>query len=159
MKPVLLTNNLAAFLSMVSESEGTLHHPLTVCKGYDVIVTGIDGPEIFKGFKMHPFDCRPPKKINNQGLYSTASGRYQILLHNYRAYKCDLSLPDFSPSSQDAIALQLILEKDAILDINEGRIETAIIKCANIWASLPGNNYGQHQNKLNDLIASFNKFI
>jgi len=39
------------------------------------------------------------------------------------------------------------------LDVHAGRIQSAIEKCRNIWASLPGAGYGQHERKLDDLLA------
>ena len=73
--------NRKAFLDMLAFSEGTCveKHPLTQHDGYDVIVTGSDGPEVFTDFSQHPFVGRPAKHISGK-LYSTASGRYQPLL-------------------------------------------------------------------------------
>ncbi|EDS3867797.1 glycoside hydrolase family 104 protein, partial [Salmonella enterica subsp. enterica] len=50
--PVINTHqNIAAFLDMLAYSEGTANHPLTKNRGYDVIVTGLDGrPEIFTDY-------------------------------------------------------------------------------------------------------------
>ncbi len=55
--PVINTHqNIAAFLDMLAVSEGTANHPLTKNRGYDVIVTGLDGkPEIFTDYSDHPF--------------------------------------------------------------------------------------------------------
>lgn len=55
--PVINTHqNIAAFLDMLVVSEGTANHPLTKNRGYDVIVTGLDGkPEIFTDYSDHPF--------------------------------------------------------------------------------------------------------
>jgi muramidase (phage lysozyme) len=66
-----------------------------------------------------------------------------------------LNLPDFSPESQDAIALQQIREQKAIPDILAGRFDEAVKKCSNIWASLPGAGYGQHENELSKLRTAF----
>ncbi|MCV5349584.1 lysozyme, partial [Escherichia coli] len=42
--PVINTHqNIAAFLDMLAVSEGTANHPLKKNRGYDVIVTGLDG--------------------------------------------------------------------------------------------------------------------
>ncbi|STJ52172.1 phage lysin [Escherichia coli] len=39
---------------MLAVSEGTANHPLTKNRGYDVIVTGLDGkPEIFTDYSDH----------------------------------------------------------------------------------------------------------
>ena len=49
-----------------------------------------------------------------------------------------LGLKDFSPKSQDAVALQQIKERGALPQIDRGDIRQAIDRCSNIWASLPG---------------------
>jgi muramidase (phage lysozyme) len=155
-----MTPNEVAFLRMIAWSEGTLEHPLTKCGGYDVIVTGVDGkPEIFSNYSDHPFAFRPPKRLNQEGLFSTASGRYQLLFKYFEAYKKSLHLPDFSPKSQDIIALQQIKECGAINNINSDNISQAIRQCSNIWASLPGNSYGQRQNELDNLVEKFQEFV
>jgi len=146
------------FLDMLAWSEGTSTNPLTKCGGYDVVVTGHDGPEIFTNFSDHPFaQGRPAKLIRPAhdavaALYSTASGRYQLLLRYWRAYQGMLRLPDFSPASQDAVALRQIHEQGADGAIEAGDIEDAIFKCSNIWASLPGNTYAQHAHTLQALL-------
>ena len=138
--PVINTHqNIAAFLDMLAVSEGTANHPLTKNRGYDVIVTGLDGkPEIFTDYSDHPFaHGRPAKVFNRRGEKSTASGRYQQLYLFWPHYRKQLALPDFSSLSQDRLAIQLIRERGALDDIRAGRIERAISRCRNIWASLP----------------------
>ena len=110
--------------------------------GYNVIVgSTAEHPIIFNSYTTHP-------NVLNKRCNSTAAGRYQILYRYYVAYKKLLKLPDFSPVSQDRIALQMIKEQHALDDIEAGRLASAIAKCANIWASLPGAGYGQHENSL-----------
>ena len=53
-----------------------------------------------------------------------------------------VGLKDFSPKSQDAVALQQIKERGALPMIDRGDIRQAIDRCSNIWASL-GAGYGQ----------------
>ncbi|EMW5185969.1 glycoside hydrolase family protein, partial [Escherichia coli] len=104
--PVINTHqNIAAFLDMLAVSEGTANHPLTKNRGYDVIVTGLDGkPEIFTDYSDHPFaHGRPAKVFNHRGEKSTASGRYQQLYLFWPHYRKQLALPDFSPLSQDRL--------------------------------------------------------
>jgi len=108
-------------------------------------------PHLFPSYADHPrlkVQLRPD-------LFSTAAGRYQILERYFDAYKAQLRLQDFSPTSQDAIAVQMIREQRALADIEAGRFDAAVEKCSNIWASLPGNLYGQHQNALADLRTAF----
>ena len=66
-------------------------------------------------------------------------------------------LKDFSPKSQDAVALQQIKERGALPMIDRGDIRQAIDRCSNIWASLPGAGYGQFEHKADSLIAKFRK--
>jgi muramidase (phage lysozyme) len=153
------SRNALAFLDTLGWSEGTSTSPATILEGYDVIVTGVDKKsEIFKDFSDHPFaKGRPSKVINSKGLTSNASGRYQQMLKDWPHYRTRLALPDFSPISQDLLALQHIRECRALPDVHAGRIEMAIAKCRNIWASLPGAGYGQREHRLEDLIKQYRK--
>jgi muramidase (phage lysozyme) len=141
---------------MIAFSEGTSTSPITVLNGYDVIVTGVDGPEIFTDFSAHPFARgRRPKVINSHGLLSTASGRYQFMLHDWGYYKMMLGLKDFGPESQDRWALQLIRERGALPLIDAGNIVRAIERCRNLWASLPGAGYGQPERDPAPLLEAY----
>lgn len=141
--------NVLAFLDMLAWSEGT-DRPSQPSRdqGYDVIVGG----GLFAGYTDHPRKLIPLPKL---GIKSTAAGRYQLLSRYFDAYKRQLGLQDFSPASQDLIALQQIRERRALPDIHAGRIPEAIAKCRNIWASLPGAGYGQREHKLDDLLAHY----
>ena len=151
------SRNALAFLDMLAWSEGTSTSPATSVDGYDVIVTGIDRkPEVFTDFSDHPFaKGRRSKVINSRGLTSNASGRYQQILKDWPYYRTLLALPDFSPISQDLLALQHIRECRALPDVHAGRVESAIAKCLNIWANLPGAGYGQREHRLDDLIQRY----
>ena len=155
----MINANQKAFLTMLAISEGTENHPMTKNHGFDVIVTGADGkPEIFTDFSDHPFNKgRKSKVINSKGLTSNASGRYQFMLKDWHHYRDLLKLPDFGPESQDKWALQLIRERRALDDVTSGRFTAAVIKVRNLWASLPGANYGQHENKIDSLAAAYVK--
>lgn len=145
-----MNKNLKAFLDMIAYSEGTDNgRQPTKDRGYDVIVGG----ELFNGYADHP------RKLVNlrPGLASTAAGRYQILARYFDAYRKQLGLHDFSPESQDAIAIQLIKECKAMADIEAGYIDVALAKCASRWASLPGAGYNQHENDKGKLIAAYQK--
>ncbi|EFM0138942.1 glycoside hydrolase family 104 protein, partial [Escherichia coli] len=43
--------------------------------------------------------------------------------------------------------------RGALDDIRAGRIERAISRCRNIWASLPGAGYGQREHSLEKLVT------
>lgn len=141
-----MSANLTAFLTMIGNSEGTISIAGSD-NGYNVLVGGT----LFSSYADHP---RIVVDLGN-GLRSSAAGRYQILERYYDAYKAQLHLPDFSPGCQDAIAIQMITECHAFADVVAGRFDSAVGKCASRWASLPGNNYGQRENKLADLRNTF----
>jgi muramidase (phage lysozyme) len=143
--------NLLAFLTMLSVSEGTAGIGQD---GYNVLVgSRRDMPLLFGSYSDHP---RARIQLNDS-LTSTAAGRYQILARYYDAYKKQLSLPDFGPHSQDAIAVQLIRECKALEDIHAGRLVAAVTKCRSRWASLPGAGYGQHENTITALADAYAK--
>ena len=143
--------NLVAFLDTIAYSEGTdKPGQPTKDRGYDVLVGG----GLFTGYADHP---RKLIDLPRLGIKSTAAGRYQILVRYYDVYKTQLGLSDFSPSSQDKIAVQLIRECKALDDIDTGRITEALRKCRSRWASLPGAGYGQHEHKVDTLIAVFKR--
>jgi muramidase (phage lysozyme) len=133
-----ISANLTAFLDMIAVSEGTAH---LGDDGYNIIVGG----STFHDYSRHPNIKVWIKRI---GAYSTAAGRYQVLARYFTHYKRQLGLPDFSPESQDRIAIQLIKECRALDDIEAGRFADALHKCRSRWASFPGAGYGQHENRL-----------
>lgn len=150
---------LQSFLDLIAWSEGTSTSPLTHNRGYDVIVTGVHGPSVFSGYSMHPFELGGFVVVRLvPRLVSTAAGRYQILARYWLAYKEQLQLPDFSPASQDAVALQQMKERGAIDLVNADDIEGAIHACSNIWASFPGNSYGQGGRSMDELLQKFQMF-
>lgn len=165
----LAGNNIPAFLDLIAFSEGTSASRLTKNDGYDVIVTGIDGPEVFTSYASHPFvgpPVRAPKLIRLAGahpaLSSTASGRYQVLARYYNIYVAKLGLRDFSPLSQDLIAIEQIRERGALPLIVRGDIRNAITMCSTLWASLPGANTvgayaGQNAHPVEVLLDHFAK--
>jgi len=142
-----MNKNEMAFLDTIAWSEGTSRISGSD-NGYNVIVGGT---------LFHSYADHPRQLIHlNAHLESTAAGRYQLLARYFDSYKSLLHLSDFSPDSQDAIAVQQIKECKALDDVSSGNFEPAIKKCAHIWASLPGAGYSQHEN---DIISLQNIFV
>ncbi len=141
-----------AFLDMIAYSELGPKLLALSDNGYNVIVGSTPAkPILFSGYSDHPrkvIQLRPT-------LASSAAGRYQLLARYFDAYKRQLGLPDFSPASQDAIALQQIRERGALNYVDAGQVAQAIDLVKNIWASLPGAGYGQHENLFVELRAAF----
>jgi len=140
-----MSKNLEAFLDTIAYAEGTYGRG---DNGYNVLVGGT----LFDSYADHP-----GKRIwiGRWNIWSTAAGRYQILKRYYAAYKKILKLPDFSPASQDAIAIRMIKEQGALMDIERGKIRDAIRKCRNIWASFPGAGYGQREHSMDELLRFY----
>lgn len=148
----MINQNRRAFLDTIAYSEGTAK---LGDNGYNVLFGSTkDQVLLFTSYARHPgILIDADGRVG--GLQSTAAGRYQLLYRYYGPYKKLLNLPDFSPLSQDRIALQQIKERGALDDIDAGMFDQAIKKCSNIWASFPGAGYGQHENNMDDLRRAF----
>lgn len=124
--PTALDDNTKKFLDFLAKAEGA---------DYNTIVGG----SRFDKFDSHP---------NVVGLRtkegpSTAAGRYQITNTTYNDIAPRLGIKDFSPESQDKIALELIKRGGALEDIQKGDYRTAVNKLGGTWASLPSSPYSQ----------------
>ncbi|WP_175948583.1 glycoside hydrolase family 24 protein [Burkholderia pyrrocinia] len=142
--------NVVALLDAIAGSEidaWTLAHS---DDGYNVLV-GSHGSIVRNGQTIPPNLLTFPSytthpDILNSALNSTAAGRYQLLFRWYQPYAKLLNLSDFSPISQDRIAIQQLKERGSIRLIQNGNLGAALAQASNIWASLPGSPYGQHTN-------------
>lgn len=126
-------SNLQAFLAMIRQAEGTAGRD-----GYNMLFGGT----LFDSFADHP-RTKITARLGGRSITSTAAGAYQILERTWDEARAALSLPDFSPESQDIAAAWLIRRRGALRDVLEGRIDAAIGRCNREWASLPGSPYGQ----------------
>lgn len=124
--PAPLDDNTKKFLDFLGKAEGA---------DYNTIVGGSK----FEDFNAHP---------NVVGLRtkegpSTAAGKYQITNTTYKDVASKLGIKDFSPESQDQIALELIKRNGALEDVQKGDYNSAIGKLGKTWASLPSSPYSQ----------------
>lgn len=148
----MININRKAFLDMIAASEIGSGLLAVSDNGYNVIVGSTAAkPDLFTSYAAHPHKL---VKLS-ANLSSTAAGRYQLLGRYADAYIKSLGLPDFGPDSQNQIALQQIRERAALPLIDGGQFALAVARVSNIWASLPGANYGQHENKLAMLQAAY----
>ena len=118
---VEINNQRKAFLDMLAWSEELITDVRNQKSWRDVIVGG----ELFTDYSDHP---RKLVTLNPK-LKSTGAGRYQLLSRWWDAYRKQLGLKDFSPKSQDAVALQQIKERGALPMIDRGDIRQAIDRC------------------------------
>lgn len=126
--------NVQAFLAMIRAAEGT---------------AGPDGYRMFFGGGLFDsYTDHPRQKItrlsNGKPITSSASGAYQILQPTWdHVIQPRLHLPDFSPASQDAAAVELLRLNGSYDRLVAGDFDGAVTKAAQTWASLPGSPYGQ----------------
>lgn len=152
--------NTAAFLALIEYAEGTARDrrdPYRTCYGYrHTIASFADHPAVtgeWRGERLPDAACIGAGY--KAGCVSTAAGRYQIIKPTWLAAKRALSLPDFSPPSQDRAAVYLIRQRGAMDHVRAGRIEEAVRLCRAEWASLPGAGYGQPERKLAALLDAY----
>lgn len=139
--------NRQAFLDMIAYSEIGAALLAETDNGYNVLVGATPAnPLTFSDYSHHP-------RILNSALNSTAAGRYQINWPTFQTVSRQTGLTDFSPATQDSLALQLAANKGALASIDAGNIQAAILKCAPVWASFAGAGYGQHENSMSQLLA------
>ena len=121
---LLADRNVAAFLKAIAEAEGG---------GYDFKYGAVKGkrkdPWRFSDYSTHPGP--------GYGGRTTASGMYQITMDTWRNHGGKMGLTDFSPKTQDLLAVEILRSKDVIDRIKAGDIASAIGPAARIWAALP----------------------
>lgn len=118
-----------AFLQVIRACEGTAG---------DEHYNTLFGYRKFQGWEDHP-----RQKISANGYVSTAAGAYQILEKTWDEIRKKHQLPDFSPASQDAAAVGLLIRRKAIDAIRNRKLAEAITLTNREWASLPDSPYGQ----------------
>jgi tape measure domain-containing protein len=136
-----------AFLDTISYAEGTAFHPN---QGYNTL---------FGGSQFSSFADHPNRRIRSGGHTSSASGRYQVMDFVHKEEKSKLGLKDFTPFSQDLIALSRLQMRGALDNILKGDIAGAITAARNEWASFPGAGYGQPEKWMKDLLQRFERYL
>jgi len=116
---------IRAFLDTISVTEGT-----TGPQGYYRQYTGSH----FSSFEDHPRELKCALS-NGKELCSDAAGRYQFLSTSWDRFAPVVNAKNFAPTYQDRVAIELIREKNALKDIEEGRIEEAFRKLYMVWPS------------------------
>lgn len=120
-----LTNpNVAAFLKAIAQAEGG---------GYDFMYGAIKGKKNDK-WRFTDFSTHPGPGYDGK---TSAAGMYQINLVTWKDMGQRMGLADFSPHTQDLIAVEIFRAQKAIEAIVDGDLETALSRCSGRWAALP----------------------
>lgn len=157
------TRNVLAFLAMIRSAEGTAD-----VNGYRALFGHTARrPRLFESFADHPRIATQFTDKAGRRLYTSAAGAYQFMARSsvpgggstrvdtWGEVQRKMSLPDFSPASQDAGAIELIRQAGALADVRAGRFDVAVRKCAGRWASLPGAGYDQPERTIAAVTAAY----
>lgn len=143
--------NLSAFLRMIRACEGT-----DAPNGYRYLFGSKYRKEkLFASFAAHPNFKQPFTQTDGTTEYTTAAGAYQFIYPTWSAVQTRLSLPDFSPESQDKGAIELIRQRGMLRVVEDGDVEKAIDVLWVEWASLPASKYPQPYRSLDFACNAF----
>lgn len=124
--PINPDANLRKFLNFLGKAEGA---------DYNTIVGGTQ----FSDFRAHPRVVG----LRTADGPSTAAGKYQITGTTFDDIAPKIGVRDFTPDSQDKVAVEIIRRSGALEDVRSGNFQGAIDKLGGRWASLPSSIYGQ----------------
>lgn len=137
--------NVAAFLKAIAVAEGG---------GYDFKYGALKGRSNDR-WRFTDMSTHPGPGIDGK---STAAGMYQITRPTWQHHGAKLGLRDFSPRTQDLIAVEILRSLGVIAAIKQGEIADVMLKVARIWAALP-KGPGQHNHYPPQRYVSFNNFL
>jgi muramidase (phage lysozyme) len=116
--------NIRAFLSAIAEAEGG---------DYDFKYGAVKGkrndPWRFTDFSTHPGP--------GLGGRTTAAGKYQENIDTWREMAGNMGLSDFTPETQDLVAVEILRAINVVEKIKAGDINAALGKASHRWSSLP----------------------
>lgn len=115
---------MKAFLRAMAAAEGG---------DYNLKYGGIRGKKNdkwqFSDFSTHPGP--------GSGGKMTAAGMYQIIKKTWRDSGEKMGLTDFSPATQDLLAVEILRSLRVIEKIVMGDIDSVLLKASEQWAALP----------------------
>lgn len=138
--------NVQRMLDVISRSEGTSKYPNG---GYNTVFGG----EQVEDLSKHPKVYKNYTDLSGNTIKTSAAGRYQIVGVTNDGLNKSLKLPDFSPESQDIMAIELIRRRGALDDVLRGDYKAAINKLGSEWASLPSSKYAQPKRSWNEVLG------
>lgn len=147
---------LRAFLKVLREWEC---HGIEDEKRYFVLQQKIDGKNTFTDTSTHPRAI-----IGGSGTFA---GAYQISVGTWKA-QVNMGLPsDFSPATQDRLAVSILEGRSALGKIRKGEIDAAVKMLVKEWSSLPGGHDQRHEKRgktdyiftMSDLMDRYNVFL
>lgn len=129
--------NVQKMLRVIGQAEGTIND-----KYADPYRVGFGGRPI-DSLDAHPNILADFTQTDGTKNKTSAAGAYQFLKSTWDEEAKELGLPDFSPRSQDLAAINRLRKRGALDDVVSGRMDAAVSKLGNEWASLPSSPYAQ----------------
>lgn len=129
--------NVKKILRVIGQAEGTVND-----KYADPYRVGFGGRSI-DSLDAHPNVLVPFTQTDGKANKSSAAGAYMFLKPTWDEEAKELGLKDFSPRSQDLAAINRLRKRGALDDVLNGRMDAAVAKLGNEWASLPSSPYAQ----------------
>jgi len=145
----LSNSNVKAFLDTIADCEGA---------DYNFKYGAIKGKKNDK-WRFTDYSTHPGAGFGGK---TTAAGRYQITKANWTENGINkMGLSDFSPHTQDLIAVEGLRQINAIEAVIDGDMTVAIGRAAKTWNSMPlgkgaaNRVVGQHYFKYEEIVSMF----
>ena len=120
----LQNRNVLAFLRAIRAGESSQGE-----EAYNMLVYGGS----FSDFSTHPKVMKP---IPGSKLFTSAAGAYQITYSTWKWLHLLAGVSDFSPRSQDLMAVAYLRKLGALADIVDGNYADAVSKCRDVWEAI-----------------------
>jgi muramidase (phage lysozyme) len=146
-KEYLKNANVKAFIGAIATAEGG---------DYNLKFGGVKGKKNDK-WKFSDFSTHPGPGSDGK---TTAAGMYQINRDTWKEMGGKMGLTDFSPETQDLIAVEILRTIGVLDDIIAGNIEPALSAASRRWAALPAGKgkagrYDQPYTEYDDFEAAY----
>lgn len=145
--------NVQKFLRVVGQAEGTVGDKIA-----DPYRVGFGGATL-ESLDSHPNVLVPFTQTDGTKNKTSAAGAYQFIKPTWDEEANELGLTDFSPRSQDLAAINRLRKRGALDDVLNGRMDAAVAKLGNEWASLPSSPYAQPKRSAGFIEQALNAVI
>ncbi len=141
--------NVKAFIGAIAVAEGG---------DYNLKFGGVKGKKNDK-WQFADYSTHPGAGSDGK---TTAAGMYQINKDTWKEMGGKMGLSDFSPDTQDLIAVEILRSIKVVDNIVEGDINTALKAASRRWAALPqgpneGGRYAQPFMKYDEFAATYKR--
>ena len=152
LEELLNTPYARSVLDFIADMEGTSGRG---DQGYNIAFGG----STFNDFSQHPGVERAYLGLDGRRHTSDAAGRYQFLQSTYNDLRDRYGIPDFSPHSQDLMAMALIVDVGGEEALRSGDFPALLEKLNQRWASIPGTTLGRNLHNPQTIAAAYSSYL